>query len=99
NLIMQNYRNHSKKPERFWTLTAPGYFGEYECVLSVSGLSNKAGSLANLSNIFVEGRIKEGDESERITIHSVEELSDVYFTIGHHIHGVVIDPGNQLDKV
>ena len=35
NLLMENYRNLSPQPERYLTLTAPGYFGEYECVISV----------------------------------------------------------------
>ncbi|MDQ7026709.1 MAG: hypothetical protein Q9P01_01560 [Anaerolineae bacterium] len=99
NLIMQNYRNLSPQPQRYATLTAPSYLGEYECVISVGGLTEKGASLANLTNVFVEGRMKADDESERIEIEQVDELADVYFSVGHFVHGAVVDLGESHDKV
>jgi hypothetical protein len=99
NLTMQNYRNLSPQPDRYLTVTAPAYFGEYECVLTVTGLASDSASLANLANVFVEGRIKEGGKSERIEIERIDELADVYFTVGHRVHGAVVDLGATVDKV
>ena len=99
NLVMQNYRNLSPQPQRYLTLTAPTYLGEYECVISVSGVHAKGASLANLCNVFTEGRIKEVDESERIAVEQVDELADVYFTVGHFVHGAVVDLGATADKI
>jgi hypothetical protein len=99
NLVMQNYRNLSPQPQRYLTLTAPTYLGEYECVISVSGITGKGASLVNLSNVFTEGRIKEADESERIAVEQVDELADVYFTVGHFVHGAVVDLGATADKI
>lgn len=99
NLTMQNYRNLSPQPENYLTLTAPSYLGDYECVISVSGFTEKGAALANLANVFVEGRLKLDDESERIDIEQVDELADVYYSIGHFVHGAVVDLGESHDKV
>jgi hypothetical protein len=99
NLTMQPYRNLSPQPEQYRTVTAPTYFGEYECVLSLSSLTSSGAALANLANVFIEGRIKEDDESERIEIERIDELADVYFSVGHFVHGAVVDLGATVDKV
>lgn len=99
NLTMQNYRNLSPEPEQYLTVTAPSYFAEYECVLSVTGLNANGAALANLTDVFVEGRIKTADKSERIEVEQINELADVYFTVGHFVHGAVVDLGTSVDKV
>jgi hypothetical protein len=99
NLTMQNYRNLSPQPEQYLTVTAPSYFGEYECVLSLTSLDSTGASLVNLTNVFVEGRVKTADESERIAIERIDELADVYFSVGHLLHGAVVDLGATVDKV
>jgi hypothetical protein len=99
NLTMQNYRNLSPQPEQYLTVTAPSYFGNYECVLSLTGLQAESASLANLTNVFVEGRVKTAAESERVEIKRIDELADVYFTVGHLLHGAVVDLGATADKV
>jgi hypothetical protein len=99
NLTMQNYRNLSPQPERYLMVTAPVYFEEYECVLSITGLQAEGAALANLANVFVEGQVKNTAESERIEIEQINELADVYFTVGHLVDGAVVDLGTALDKV
>jgi hypothetical protein len=98
-LLMQHYRNHSPEPKHYITMTAPGYVGEYECVIS---LGNQNGALHNLVRVVTEARAITDEGSTRVILTQINDssvLCDVFFTLGQFVHGVVVDTGAAGGKI
>lgn len=101
-LIMKEYPNLSPEPVKYQTMTAPEYLEEFDCVISVGAfkrttLNDKhliSASLKNLYGLFPREVYKGRSPNARGQLHqpSVPDvLKDIYFTIGHHIDGAVVD--------
>jgi len=101
-LLMEDYPNLLPEPVRFASMTAPGYIGEYDCCISVGTFKRTilhekpliSASLKNLYGLFPREKYHARGLTSRGQLHrpSVGEvLKDVYFTIGHHFDGAVVD--------
>lgn len=116
-LIMKNYPNRLPTPVKYASLTAPAYLEEFDCVISVGAFKKTmldgqpliSASLKNLYGCFPREQYHGRDPYARGQLHvpSVPEiLKDVYFTIGQHIDGAVVDltekyvsPDERPDRV
>lgn len=95
-LGMAAYENHMPIPVRFEQLDAPVYIADYNCCISVAAFKRTIqdeqqrvnGALANLYELLAPG------QADRPTI--MNALHDLYFTIGHHFDGAVIDLTEML---
>ena len=95
NLIMLNYPNRLSDPIIYPSMTASGYIREYDCVISLGAFKRTtqndkveiSASLHNLMGIFPQEKYQADFASANID----DLLTDIYFTIGHHIDGAVID--------
>ena len=83
-------------------MTAPTYLEGYDCIISVGAfkktvLNDKpliSASLKNLYGFFPRGEYHGRSPNSRGQLHTPsvgEILQDIYFTIGHHIDGAVVD--------
>jgi len=101
-LIMHDFPNISPEIVKFETMTAPGYIKDYDCVISVGAFKRTmlndqpliSASLKNLYGVFPRELYHARSKKSRGQLHrpSVGEvLRDVYFTVGHHFHGAVVD--------
>ena len=95
-LGMVTYDNLMPIPARFERLSAPGYIADYECCISVATFkriimdeqARVNGPLADLFELLAPG------QADRATM--MNALHDLYFTIGHHFDGAVIDLTEML---
>lgn len=101
-LIMHDYPNLSPEVVKFETMTAPEYIKDYDCVISVGAFKRTmlngqpliSASLKNLYGVFPREVYHSRSKKSRGQLHrpSVGEvLRDVYFTVGHHFDGAVVD--------
>ncbi|MGJ3240706.1 MAG: DUF362 domain-containing protein [Anaerolineae bacterium] len=94
NLIVKTYSNRLDPPCHFASLRASEYISDYDCVISLSAFKRTlvdsapriAGSVANLRGFFPRAILQ---QFESVPYEDV--LTDVYFTIGQHVDGAVID--------
>lgn len=102
NLIMKDYPNLLPEPVKYAEMTAPAYIEEFDCVISVGAFKRTtlngehliSASLKNLYGVFPREVYSSRSPKSRGQLHrpSVPEiLRDVYFTVGHHIDGAVVD--------
>ncbi|MFW5772243.1 MAG: DUF362 domain-containing protein [Phototrophicaceae bacterium] len=95
-LRMQTYDNPMPIPAHFEQLEAPGYIADYDCCISVAPFKRIVhddqprlnGPLADLYELLAPG------QTDRLSV--MNALHDVYFTIGHHFDGTVIDLTEML---
>jgi hypothetical protein len=97
-LLDDKFSNKLKQPFKFAELVAPGYLHSYDCVINLSTLkrtSQIAGaSLLNLFSLMprrIYSRQSEQVRGQLFEPDPADSLKDVYFTLGEHIDGVVID--------
>ena len=101
-LIMQDFPNRLDKPVRYATMKAPAYIEEFDCKISIGAfkrtiLNDKpliSASLKNLYGLFPRESYSSRSPHARGQLHrpSVGEiLQDVYFTVGLHFDGAVVD--------
>lgn len=101
-LITKSHSNTSPKPVKYKTMTAPEYLEEFDCVISVGAfkrtiLNEKpliSASLKNLYGFFPPEIYHGRNPHARGQLHQPSVslvLQDIYFTIGHHIDGAVVD--------
>lgn len=101
-LLMTEYPNLLENPVKYAQMTAPGYIGEYDCVISLGAFKRTmlngqpliSASLKNLYGLFPREIYHARSSKSRGQLHrpSVPEiLKDVYFTVGHLFHGAVVD--------
>lgn len=102
NLIMKDYPNLSPEPVKYETMTAPEYLEEFDCVISVGAFKRTtlngehliSASLKNLYGVFPRDVYSARSPNARGHLHRpgvTEILRDVYFTVGQHIDGAVVD--------
>lgn len=101
-LIMKEFPNRSPQPVKYDAMTAPAYLEEFDCVISVSAFKRTmlhdqpliSASLKNLYGLFPRNVYHGRSPHARGQLHvpSVGQvLQDIYFSIGHHIDGAVVD--------
>lgn len=101
-LIMKAYPNLLPEPVKYATMTAPEYIEAFDCVISVGAFKRTtlngehliSASLKNLYGFFPRAVYMSRSPKSRGQLHrpSVPEvLKDIYFTIGHHVDGAVVD--------
>lgn len=102
NLIMKDYPNLLPQPVKYTQMTAPAYIEEFDCAISVGAFKRTtlndqyliSASLKNLYGVFPREVYSSRSPKSRGQLHrpSVPEvLRDVYFTVGHHFDGAVVD--------
>lgn len=95
NLIMHEYPNLLAEPMIYESMTASEYIKDYDCVISLGAFKSTtqndkveiSASLKNLMSIFPQEKYQDDFASANID----DLLTDIYFTVGHHIDGAVID--------
>ena len=101
-LVMKEFPNLNPQPVRYATLTAPAYIEEFDCAISVSTFKRTtlhdehlySASLKNLYGLFPRALYHGRSPYARGQLHRPGVpliLRDVYFTIGHHFDGAVVD--------
>jgi uncharacterized protein (DUF362 family) len=101
-LIMTEYPNLLDAPVKYAAMTAPGYIGEYDCVISVGAFKRTtlkgepliSASLKNLYGLFPREKYRGRSPKARGQLHSPsvpDVLKDIYFSVGYHFHGAVVD--------
>lgn len=101
-LIMHDYPNLLPEPVKYTHMTAPEYIKDYDCVISVGAFKRTmlhdkpliSASLKNLYGVFPREKYYSRSKKSRGQLHlpSVDDiLKDVYFTVGHHFDGAVVD--------
>jgi len=101
-LLMEDYPNLLENPVKYTQMTAPGYIGQYDCVISLGAFKRTllkgepliSASLKNLYGLFPREVYRARSPNSRGQLHrpSVPEiLKDIYFTVGHLFHGAVVD--------
>jgi hypothetical protein len=104
--LMIDYPNLLPEPVKYASMTAPGYIRGFDCVISVSAFKRTmlhdqaliSASLKNLYGFFPRSIYHGRNPHARGLLHTPsvpEVLKDVYFTIGHHIDGAVVDLTNK----
>lgn len=92
NLIRHTYPNLLPNPYNFASIEAPEYIKDYNCVVTVGALNREHpelfGGIANLRGIVCDA------PQDKINIS--ESLIDVYFTIGQHFDGAVVEVDEQV---
>lgn len=95
NLIMHEYPNLLPQPLRYASMTASEYIKDYDCVISVGafkrtirdGAVQISASLKNIMGIFPRQIYQQDFQQANID----DLLTDIYFTVGHHFDGAVVD--------
>lgn len=108
-LIMSEYPNLLPEHQRtkYAHMIAPAYIAEYDCVISVGTFKRTtlkgepliSASLKNLYGLFPREHYAGRSPHARGQLHqpSVPDvLRDIYFTVGHHFHGAVVDLTHKL---
>jgi hypothetical protein len=101
-LPLQEYPNRSPQPVRFQSMLAPALLSEVDCCISVGALKRTilkdepliSASLKNLYGLFPRAKYKARSANSRGQLHRPSVplvLQDVYFSIGHLLHGAVVD--------
>jgi hypothetical protein len=97
-LLDDKFSNKLEKPFKFTELVAPAYLHSYDCVINISTLKRTnqiaGASLLNLFSLLPRRIYSRQSEQVRGQLYEpnvVDNLKDVYFTLGEHIDGVVID--------
>jgi hypothetical protein len=101
-LFMQEFPNINPNPVKYDKMTAPSYIEEFDCTISIGAFKRTtlhdkylySASLKNLYGFFPTSVYHGRSPNARGQLHipSVPEvLRDIYFTIGHHIDGAVVD--------
>lgn len=101
-LPMARYPNRLPQPIKYAAMIAPRALQEFDCVLSVApfkrttlhGQPLYSASLKNLYGLFPRSVYHGRSPYARGQLHRpgvAQVLRDVYFTIGHYIHGAVVD--------
>jgi hypothetical protein len=101
-LVMKRYPNLSPAPVKYDEMTAPEYLSYYDCIISVGAFKKTilhdrpliSASLKNLYGLFPRDVYHGRSKTSRGQLHrpSVSEvLKDIYFSIGHLVHGAVVD--------
>lgn len=101
-VLMAEYPNLLPQPVKYASMTAPAYIAGFDCVISVGAFKRTmlhgepliSASLKNLYGFFPRSVYHGRSPHARGDLHlpSVAEvLKDVYFTIGTHIDGAVVD--------
>lgn len=99
---MIDYPNLLPEPVKYASMTAPGYIRGFDCVISVGAFKRTvlndqvliSASLKNLVGFFPRDIYHGRNPHARGALHTPsisEVLTDVYFTIGHHVDGAVVD--------
>lgn len=95
NLIMHEYPNVLTEPIHYTSMTASEYIKDYDCVISVGAFKRTvqddtvqiSASIKNLMGIFPRQKYQQEFQHANID----ELLTDIYFTVGHHFDGAVVD--------
>jgi hypothetical protein len=98
-VLMQTYPNQQAEPAYFDGLTAPSYIAAYDCVISVAALKRDertvSASLYNLIGLLPRTEYSTADDPTRRGQLDKPDmpgvLRDLYFTIGHHMDGAVVE--------
>lgn len=116
-LTMQEYPNRLPQPVKYASMTAPAYLADFDCVISVGAFKRTllhgqpliSAALKNLYGLFPRQVYRGRSPHARGQLHvpSVPEvLKDIYFCIGQHIDGAVVDltakyvsPDERPDRV
>lgn len=116
-LLNKDYPNRSPQPVKYEAMHAPEYLEEFDCVISVGAFKKTmlngepliSASLKNLYGFFPPERYSARNPDARGKLHRPSVplvLQDIYFSIGHHIDGAVVDltekyvsPDERADRV
>lgn len=116
-LPVKEYPNTSPEPVKYQRMIAPEYVEEFDCVISVAAFKRTelkgepliSASLKNLYGFFPPDEYHGRNPNARAQLHRPSVgliLRDIYFTLGHHIDGAVVDltekyvsPDERPDRV
>ena len=101
-LIMAEFPNLLAEPIKYKHMTAPAYIAEFDCKISVGAFKRTmlhgealiSASLKNLYGLFPRDVYHARSPYARGQLHRPSVpliLRDIYFTIGHHFDGAVVD--------
>lgn len=101
-LLDDKFINPLPKPFKYDSLVAPGYLKSYDFVLNLAGLKHTSeiagASLLNLFGLLprrIYSRQSSRVRGQLFEPNPADVLKDIYFTLGEHIDGVVIDLGES----
>ena len=101
-LVLTRYLNTSPQPAKYDDLLAPAYIQEFDCAISVSPLKRTlvdgqpliSGTTKNLYELFPRHHYHGSSPNARAKLYNPDVntvLPDVYFSVGWHFAGAVID--------
>lgn len=103
------YQNRLPQPRKYRSMSAPAYLAEFDCVISVAPFKRTqlngqpliSASLKNLYGLFPRSLYHGRSPHARGQLHQpsvADVLQDIYFCIGEHIDGAVVDLTHMYDS-